>query len=166
MIALPQQIAEVERELALRKAVYEGLVKRKKMSQDQADTHTERMAAVLKTLKWMHSQNVGEPRMADMLLAMAMLRMGAEDPNIADDVFRGRVPFIVNGVLGEPVPLPAPGVGPARSTPEPVDAIDAAARTLFEQSTPAGDWSRLEAADKEPWLTAAKAVAEATKRER
>lgn len=53
MISLDQQISEVRRELALRSAVYPGLIAKKKMRQGEADLHVARMAAVLKTLEWL-----------------------------------------------------------------------------------------------------------------
>lgn len=53
MISLDQQISEVKRELALRSAVYPGLVAKKKMRQGEADLHVARMTAALKSLEWM-----------------------------------------------------------------------------------------------------------------
>jgi hypothetical protein len=50
-VTLDQQIAEVERELALRSRVYPGLVAKKKMRQSEADEHTRRMQDVLATLR-------------------------------------------------------------------------------------------------------------------
>lgn len=52
-VPLTDQIAEVERELALRSRVYPGLVAKKKMRQGEADEHTRRMQAVLATLRWL-----------------------------------------------------------------------------------------------------------------
>ena len=46
------QIAEVEREIALRKNVYPGFVSRGKMRQAEADLHIAQMASVLETLRW------------------------------------------------------------------------------------------------------------------
>ena len=53
MIPLDHQIAEVKRELAMRSRVFPGLVARGKMRQGEADQHTERLQAVLKTLEWL-----------------------------------------------------------------------------------------------------------------
>lgn len=53
MISLAQQISEVQRELALRSQTYPKFVAQKKMRQGEADLHTARMHAVLKTLEWM-----------------------------------------------------------------------------------------------------------------
>jgi hypothetical protein len=50
------QIAEVEREIALRRRVYPGLVMRKKMRQVEADLHISRMEDVLATLKMLAEQ--------------------------------------------------------------------------------------------------------------
>ena len=51
MISLPQQIEEVEREIALRERVYPHQVRTGKMRPSIADYHMERMRAVLATLK-------------------------------------------------------------------------------------------------------------------
>jgi hypothetical protein len=48
---IAQQVSEVERELALRRSVYPGLVGRGKMRQAEADEHMARMEAVLATLR-------------------------------------------------------------------------------------------------------------------
>jgi hypothetical protein len=53
--SLNEQIAEVERELALRSRVYPGLVAKNKMRQSEADEHTRRMQAVLATLRSLRS---------------------------------------------------------------------------------------------------------------
>ncbi len=45
------QIAEVKREIALRKSVYPGFVTRGKFSQAEADEHLARMEATLETLQ-------------------------------------------------------------------------------------------------------------------
>lgn len=75
-IPLSVQIAEVERELALRANVFPGLVSRKKMRQAEADKHTENMQAVLKTLKWLQGNDVPPelPRPGDLLAALVHLR--------------------------------------------------------------------------------------------
>lgn len=52
MITIDQQIAEVGREIGLRKNVYPSFVARGKMTQAEADDHTARMEQVLLTLKW------------------------------------------------------------------------------------------------------------------
>lgn len=52
-ISIEQQISEVQRELALRRNVYPGLVVRGKMRQGEADEHTARLEAVLTTLMWL-----------------------------------------------------------------------------------------------------------------
>lgn len=53
---LREQITEVKRELYFRSRVYPGLVGRGKMTQADADKHTERMAAVLLTLEELESK--------------------------------------------------------------------------------------------------------------
>lgn len=58
MIPISQQIAEVQRELAMRSQVYPGLVAKKKMRQGEADLHFARMTAALKSLEWMRDQEV------------------------------------------------------------------------------------------------------------
>jgi hypothetical protein len=55
MINLKQQIDEVQRELALRKNVYPRFVASGKMTQEHADTHGERLRAVLATLEWLQA---------------------------------------------------------------------------------------------------------------
>lgn len=52
-ISLTGQIAEVERELALRREVYRRQTDAGKMKQSLADLLMERMEAVLKTLLWL-----------------------------------------------------------------------------------------------------------------
>ena len=52
-VPLTDQIAEVKRELALRRNVYPQFVARGKMDQSEADDHLQRMAGVLQTLEWM-----------------------------------------------------------------------------------------------------------------
>lgn len=50
--SLQAQIAEVERELAMRKNVYAQRVASQKMKQAEADLHMTIMGQVLLTLKW------------------------------------------------------------------------------------------------------------------
>lgn len=50
-VSISQQIEEVEREIALRKRVYPGLVLSKRMRNSVAAFHLERMKAVLETLR-------------------------------------------------------------------------------------------------------------------
>lgn len=52
-IPLDMQIAEVERELALRDRVYPQMVASGKMSEEEAATHRGRMQGVLNTLLWL-----------------------------------------------------------------------------------------------------------------
>jgi hypothetical protein len=52
-ISLNQQIDEVARELAMRDEVYPRMVNTGKMRQSIADFQTERMRAVLATLRWL-----------------------------------------------------------------------------------------------------------------
>ena len=54
-IPIEQQIAEVARELAMRRNVYPGLVARGKMRAAEADLCTARMEAVLDTLKFIRT---------------------------------------------------------------------------------------------------------------
>lgn len=51
--SLQAQISEIERELALRKNVYAGLVRSQRMKQGEADLHMTIMGQVLLTLKWL-----------------------------------------------------------------------------------------------------------------
>lgn len=46
------QIAELQREKALRTSVYPGLVSRGKMRQSEADEHMGRLDAAIATLEW------------------------------------------------------------------------------------------------------------------
>ncbi len=50
-VPLSEQIAEVKRELALRRNVYYSWVRQRKMTQPQADNQIARMQAVLETLE-------------------------------------------------------------------------------------------------------------------
>ena len=50
-VPLRLQIAEVERELAMRRNVYPRFVSSGKMRKGEADEHTRRMQAVLETLR-------------------------------------------------------------------------------------------------------------------
>jgi hypothetical protein len=54
-ISLAQQIEEVDRELALRKDVYEVAVSKAKMRRAVADYHMGRMVAVRNTLAWLQA---------------------------------------------------------------------------------------------------------------
>lgn len=100
-IPLAQQIAEVERELALRTQVY------KKRPPKNADEHMARMQAVLRTLKWMAGEKVapGAARPADLVAALAHIRrnvagsqpgsMGEHITQVIDDVLAGiQVPLL------------------------------------------------------------------------
>ena len=55
-MTLRHQIAEVRREIAMRERVYPGLVARRKMAREDAETHTARMEAVLATLLRLEAQ--------------------------------------------------------------------------------------------------------------
>ncbi len=55
MTPIEEQIAEVKREIALRKRVYPHRVITRAMSQDESDRHMERMEAVLRTLMWVET---------------------------------------------------------------------------------------------------------------
>lgn len=52
-IPLPQQIAEVGREIGLRRSVYPTFIARGKMTQEEADEHLARMEAAYSTLIWL-----------------------------------------------------------------------------------------------------------------
>ena len=54
-IPLKDQIAEVGRELGMRKGVYAKWVASGRMTQEAADTGIARMDAVYKTLKWLEA---------------------------------------------------------------------------------------------------------------
>lgn len=51
--SIDEQIAEVGREIGLRKNVYPAFVARGKMDQAEADLHMAKIEAVLETLKWL-----------------------------------------------------------------------------------------------------------------
>jgi hypothetical protein len=57
-ISLTSQISEVERELALRRSVYPAQVGKGTLKQSVADLLTERMEAVLKTLRWVEKNEL------------------------------------------------------------------------------------------------------------
>lgn len=65
-VPLSEQIAEVRRELALRKNVYPKRVSSREMRQSEADHLTARMNAVLTTLTWL-AENAAAVRMAARL---------------------------------------------------------------------------------------------------
>jgi hypothetical protein len=52
-IPLSEQIAECQRELALRNNVYPHFVAKGRMEQSEADQHVARLTAVLNTLLWL-----------------------------------------------------------------------------------------------------------------
>lgn len=52
-IPLADQAAEVKRELALRRAVYPGLIAKGRMSESAAQVHMARLIAVEATLEWL-----------------------------------------------------------------------------------------------------------------
>lgn len=52
---LDEQIAEVGREIGLRKNVYPGFVARGKLEQSEADDHIAKMESVYATLKFLRS---------------------------------------------------------------------------------------------------------------
>jgi hypothetical protein len=61
---LAEQIAEVEREIAMRARVYPGLIAAGKLSQALADRQTACLAGALKTLQWLRDH---ETQIKDML---------------------------------------------------------------------------------------------------
>lgn len=54
-IPLKDQIAEVGRELGMRKGVYAKWVQSGRMTQEDSDKHIARLDAVYKTLKWLEA---------------------------------------------------------------------------------------------------------------
>jgi hypothetical protein len=56
--AIEEQIAEVGREIGLRKNVYANFVARHKLTQAEADEHIARMEAAYETLKWVRDHRV------------------------------------------------------------------------------------------------------------
>ena len=54
---IEEQIAEVERELELRRRNYPRWVETKKMSQSASDLHMRRMAGVLNTLRMVKAED-------------------------------------------------------------------------------------------------------------
>ena len=57
-ITLAHQIQEIDRELAVRAAVYPRWVHAGKMRQGEADLHIERMRAVKVTLEWLQTNEI------------------------------------------------------------------------------------------------------------
>ena len=55
-VSLPDQIAEVKRELAMRRRVYVREIERDRMTAEEAERRTLTMAAVLRTLEWVRDQ--------------------------------------------------------------------------------------------------------------
>jgi hypothetical protein len=110
-IPLSVQIAEVERELALRANVYPGLVSRKKMRQAEAEKHTENMMAVLKTLRWLQGNDVPAelPRPGDLLAAMIHIRTLGADADGASDAVMAEAIVEIRKVIADVltgIPLP------------------------------------------------------------
>ncbi len=66
-VPLSRQIAEVERELRLRRDAYPRLVASGKMRQSVADFHTGDMAAAKGTLEWL--QEIGEDDLREFVRA-------------------------------------------------------------------------------------------------
>jgi len=99
-IPLLEQIKEVERELALREAVY------KKRPPKNAAQHLENMRAVHRTLRWMAGQNVnpGAARPADLVAALAHIRLNlrGSQPGSKGEAF---TKIIDDVLLGIQVPL-------------------------------------------------------------
>jgi hypothetical protein len=58
-VPLSDQIAEAERELAMRERVYASWVEAGRLTRDRADLQTARMAAILKTLRGLEKSNGG-----------------------------------------------------------------------------------------------------------
>jgi hypothetical protein len=54
--SLEAQISEVDRELAMREKVYPGWVKSRKMREQEAEYHLNRMRAVKATLEWLRDR--------------------------------------------------------------------------------------------------------------
>lgn len=52
---LKEQIAEVGREIGMRRGAYPNFVARGRFTQEEADLHILRMEAVYKTLKWLEA---------------------------------------------------------------------------------------------------------------
>jgi hypothetical protein len=52
-ISIEQQIAEVGRELGIRRGVYPQFIARGRMSKEEADEHITRLEAVYSTLLWL-----------------------------------------------------------------------------------------------------------------
>lgn len=69
-ISIDQQIAEVERELVLRRNVYPDFVRSGKLRQGEADLSMNRMQAVLVTLRYMREHR-------DTILAAVAAKKGA-----------------------------------------------------------------------------------------
>src|SRR5262245_61805311 len=53
--SLGLQIKEIDREIALRRSVYPGLVHKRKMTQSVADMHVEIMGAAKRSLEWLQT---------------------------------------------------------------------------------------------------------------
>lgn len=56
--SLSSQIAEVRRELALRRNVYPGLVRSRRMKESEAEIHMDVMKSVLATLEELQAKTV------------------------------------------------------------------------------------------------------------
>lgn len=69
-ISIDQQVAEVQREIALRRKVYPDLVRAGKLRQGEADLCLNRMEAVLNTLTYMREHR-------ETILAAVAAKKGA-----------------------------------------------------------------------------------------
>lgn len=84
-VSLKSQIAEVERELALRRNVYNRETKPKKIAENEL--HMAHMRAVLGTLQWLDGLNIAHPlpRPGDLLVALVHIGRLIGPPNTAGD---------------------------------------------------------------------------------
>ena len=57
-VSLADQIAEVKREIEMRKAVYPRLIGQEKMTPSEGETFMLRMIGVLRTLEWVRDEGL------------------------------------------------------------------------------------------------------------
>jgi hypothetical protein len=105
-VSLKSQIAEVDRELALRRNVYNRETKPKKIAENEL--HMAHMRAVLGTLKWLDGNDVPSdlPRPGDLLAALVHIRKVLhEGTDATSDETRSEISRVVADVLTG-IPLP------------------------------------------------------------
>jgi hypothetical protein len=107
-LSLKSQVAEVKRELSLRARVYSRETVPKKISENEL--HLEHMRAVLKTLEWLHGNNVPPnlPNPGTVAAAMFYVMRLAGAVVVKPDTAKKRLAAIVEACTNALQGLPPP----------------------------------------------------------